>query len=230
MTNTFSPSQLKQTILYLQVLSYISPTRVNELHPFVDRLQQNLGEEAAPQALTKACEMIVSFQQASREPNPEFIDDLISVASIAHSSPQACRAFQDKMDSLAELPGRAKAKNRLHRKKGCRFCETPCRYGYFALLSEPDFNELQKALEQENKKPSQERQPIQAVWAYTLKHLSQTLDAGKWHITAHHLGNLAYCLLMLSTAKSRYAFPEKTVQQFQERNQRSIKHYQGDES
>ncbi len=220
MNNRIPPSQVKQTIIYLTLLSYIPPKSVSELLS----LQSSFGDDW-PRAVEAASRLIVAFHQASRDPDSKLVEGLVTAALDADSSPEACRAFQEKVNELAKLPGRAKANNRLHRKKGCRFCEAPCRYGYFSLISEPDFNDLQSALEAENNKPPLERQPVQAIWMYTLKHLSQTLNAGQWQIPAAHLGNLAYCLLMLSTAKSRFAFPEEVVKRFQEQNQQLIQRY-----
>ena len=42
-------------------------------------------------------------------------------------------------------------------------------------------------------------------------------------ISADHLGNLSYCLLMLGTAKSRFAMPEAQLTRFQELNQNTIR-------
>ncbi len=43
------------------------------------------------------------------------------------------------MRVVSARPERAKANKRLHKQKGCRFCTAPCQYGYFSLMSEPDF-------------------------------------------------------------------------------------------
>ncbi len=199
---------LKHTILYLQLLSFASPEHVTELRP----LRDDFGEDW-PQAVVAASRLMVAFQQASRDPEPERVAALARAALSADLSPEACRAFQDQMNVLAQLPGRAKPENRLHRKRGCRLCETPCRYGFFSLITEPNFENLQNLLETH---PSQ---PVQTVWRFTLKHLA---GGGQSYITADHLGNLSYCLISLATAKSRYPFPEAQMRKFQARNQAMI--------
>ncbi len=222
--NKIPASQRKKVIIYLQSLSFAAPDHMGGFESVKTALQAEL-EVDWPDAVTQACQHIVAFHQATRDPEVELVAVLAEAAQSADSSPEACRAFQDKMNMLAQLPGRAKENNRLHRKKGCRFCEVPCRYGYYSLISEPNFKSLQSALEAENSKPPGDQQPLQAIWMYTLNHISQSMDAGQWHISAYHLGNLAYCLLMLSTAKSRFAFPEDVVKRFQESNQILIAKY-----
>lgn len=131
MSNALPASTIKQSILYLNLLSFVPPERVIDLQP----LRDSFGDDWS-RAVESASRLIVSFQQASRDPESELVSELARAALSANSSPEACRAFQDQMDVLAKLPGRAKADNRLHRKRGCQLCETPCRYGYFALLTE----------------------------------------------------------------------------------------------
>ncbi len=224
MSNTIPASQRKQVIIYLLTLSFASPNHMGGLEAVKNAILQELEGDWSD-AVMQACQHIVSFHQASRDPDAERVAALAEAAQSADSSPEACRAFQDQMNMLAQLPGRAKESNRLHRKKGCRYCEIPCRYGYYSLISEPDFNKLQQTLETENSKSGQDQQPLQAIWMYTLNHISQSMDAGQWHISADHLGNLAYCLLMLATAKSRFAFPEEVVKRFQDQNQQLIQRY-----
>ncbi len=221
MTSPLPASTIKQTIIYLNLLSFVPPERMGEL----PSPRESFGEDWT-RAVEAASRLIVAFQQASRDPGSELVAELARAALGADSSPGACRAFQDQMQAISELPGRAKFDNRRHRKKGCRFCEVPCRYGYFSLISEPDFKSLQRALETENSKSPQDQQPLQAIWKYTLNHLSQTLDAGQWNIPADHLGNLSYCLAALATAKSRYLFPEAQMRKFQDLNQQMIRQYQ----
>lgn len=208
MSNKISAAQIKQAIIYLNLLSYSPPSRVEEFPA-----PEALFGESWPGAVEKAAWLMVSFQQASREPDAELVAELASAALAANASPEGCRAFQEVMDTLAELPGRAKAKNRLHRKRGCQLCASPCRYGYFSLISEPDFTTLQELLETEGGRP------VQAVWQFTLKHLGQTFPAGQWHVATKHLGNLAYCLVSLGTAKSRFPFPKEQMRKFQMMNQ-----------
>lgn len=225
MTSPIPAAQIKQIIIYLNLLSYSPRGKENQL----PSLQEYFGE-TWPQAVLEACKLIVAFQQASRDPENELIEELARAALSADSSPQARRAFVEKIDQLAQLPGRAKEQNRLHRKRGCRFCATPCRYGYFSLISEPNFDVLQRTLETENRKPSEQQYPIRTVWGFTLNHLSQALETGKWHIGADQLGNLSYCLVTLATTKSRYPFPEEKMRKFQDLNQQLIQEYVGSQS
>ncbi len=225
--NRLPASIIKKTILYLINLSFAPPERVAEMRLAGDRLREQMGKEIWPQAVWEASSLTVAFQQASRNPEKNLIEGLAGAALTADSSPEACRTFEEELDKLAALPGRARDINRLHRKRGCQLCATPCRYGYFSLLSEPNFESLQQTLEAENHKPSAIQRPIHAVWQFSVKHLSQTMGAGQWHITARHLGNLAYCLVTLATTKSRYPFPEEQMRKFQEMNQALIVQYRG---
>ena len=205
---------MKNTLTYLYLLSFIPPEKVEDLRPL-----RGLLVEDWPRRVEAAAKLIVSFQQASRNPESGLVSELARAALRADSSPEACRAFQDQMDELAQLPGRAKPVNRLHRKRGCRLCEAPCRYGYFSIIAEPDFGALQNLLE------AQTSQPIEAVWQFTLTQLAETFNTDRWHISAKHLGNLSYCLVALATAKSRYPFPEEQMRKFQAMNQSLIEQY-----
>ena len=209
--NNLSASTTRRTIIYLNLLSYIPPERVCEF--------PSPGEmfgEGWPQTVETAARLMVSFQSASRDPDGELVKGMVDAALNVDSSPEACRAFQEKMDTLAQLPGHAKAHNRLHRKRGCQLCESPCRYGYFSLISEPDFSTLQEQLVAES------GGPVQAVWQFTLNHIDKIFQTGHWPITKKHLGNLSYCLISLATAKSRFAFPEEQMRKFQDLNQAMI--------
>jgi hypothetical protein len=126
------------------------------------------------------------------------------------------------MSELASLAERAHPKNRLHRKKGCAFCWGACRYGYFSLVSDPDFEPLRRMLEAENQEVPHARNPISVLWSYASMHLWNVLDEKKIFVRARDLGNLSYCLLLLSTARSRYAMPEKELRNYQLMNQRVI--------
>ncbi len=218
MKHQIPASQLKKTIIYLTLLSYSPPERVAALQPFEQALQGEIGA-AWPETVHRACSHIVAFQQASRDPDADLVEALVDAASSAAASPEGAQVFQSQMQKVAKLPGRADPENRIHRKRGCRLCQNPCRYGYFSLLSEPNFDDLRLALETENRKPIGQQRPVRLVWRFTLKHLSQALDLAAWDIDAGHLGNLAYCLLTLATAKSRFPFPEEQMRKFQEENQ-----------
>jgi len=215
-------SQLKKTIIYLSLLSFSPPERTAAFQPFEKVLQGEIGT-AWPETLFQACSHLVAFHQASRDPDADLVEALVDAASSAAASPEGAQVFQSQMERLATSPGRADPENRIHRKRGCRLCQNPCRYGYFSLLSEPNFDSLQRGLEAENRKPIGQQRPVRLVWRFSLKHLSQALDLTAWDIDADHLGNLAYCLLTLATAKSRYPFPEEQMRKFQDKNQALIR-------
>lgn len=227
MTNNISPATITKTISYLYLLFYSPPEQIGRFKAATIEFSNKIGENGRDEAIQSACEHIVAFQQASRNPDADQVSELLAVAMKADSSSEAARAFQESMLKITALPGRAKPDNRLHRKKGCRFCEAPCQHGYFTLITDPNFKELQQILETENAKPAGTGQPIQAIWQYASHHLVDSLGVGGFLVEAGHLGNLAYCLVMLATAKSRFAFPEQQVKKFQELNQYLITQYQG---
>jgi hypothetical protein len=229
MTTNISAETLKKAISYFYMLSFCPPNHIKDFNSASGGLRKQLAKEAGlaqskffPEVIPQVCWRIVAFSQNSREPDKKLVDQLAKTAKDASKSQKALAAFQEKMLEIAALPGRAKDDNRLHRKKGCRFCETPCRYGYFSLVSDPRFDLLQSILEAETSKAKDEQNPISPVWAFAISHLMKLLGTDQGFISAEHLGNLAFCLLMLSIAKSRYPLPEKQITAFQAANQRLI--------
>jgi hypothetical protein len=229
MAMNFHAGTVKKAISYFYLLSFCPPANLEDFTKASEGLRKQLAEEAGlsqneffSEMIPQVCWRIVAFSQSSREPDKELVDLLSKLAESAAQNPESLIAFQAQMLELAALPGRAKADNRLHRKKGCRFCEAPCRYGYFSLVSEPKFYLLQQILEAETKKEKGEQNPIRAVWSFAISHLTSLMSTEQGYISAQHLGNLAYCLLMLSMAKSRYPLPEKQITAFQQANQRII--------
>jgi len=228
--NTFPPDVMMKTISYYYLVNYCPPSHVGDLVVAAQGLRGSLAEATGMEvpayfeaALPEVCWRIVAFHQASREPDPEVVQALVEVGSKADSSEAGAQKFQAAMADIAANPGRAKPDNRLHRHKGCRFCAAPCRYGYFSLVSEPVFKRLLGMLESENEKPAQSRDPVNVLWTYTMTHLWSVLGIREGFIRADHLGNLSYCLLMLATAKSRFALPEKQLQAFQTMNRDMIR-------
>ncbi len=229
MTTNISADTLKKTISYYYMLSFCPSTHLKEFTQASGDHRKSLVKEAGltqtkffDEVIPQVCWRIVAFSQNSREPDKKLVDQLTKTAKDAEKDQKSLAAFQDKMLEIAALPGRAKADNRLHRKKGCRFCQTPCRYGYFSLVSDPHFDLLQRILEAETGKAKSEQNPINPVWAFAIAHLMRLLDTDQGFISAEHLGNLAFCLLMLSIAKSRYPLPEQQITAFQAANQRLI--------
>jgi hypothetical protein len=175
------------------------------------------------QAVPEACRRIVAFHQQTREPDRGMTVTLTEAARIAHASTTTATIFANQMAQVTGLPGRAKPDNRLRRNKGCQLCAAPCRYGFFALTSKPNYGLLHKLLEIETQKPPQEQDPVRATWTFATGHLWRSLGLEQGYITAYHLGNLAYCLLTLGMSKSRYVLPEKELQTFQATNQALIR-------
>jgi len=124
--------------------------------------------------------------------------------------------------AVSAFPERAKNSNRLHRKKGCDFCNMSCKYGLFTLMIESNFKNLQSMLDTENQKPAGERDPVRVMWAFTTNQIWNTLESQGSVISPIHLGNLSFCLLLLGTAKSRFALPEKEFRAYQRLNQAKI--------
>ena len=173
-------------------------------------------EELSASAVPDIARRIMAFHLASREPEQDDVAALAQLLKIADHSPQEAAAFQEVMHVVAlGQPGRAKWSNRLHHDKGCAYCKAPCRYGFFTLVSEPDFITLKAMLDVENKKLVQERDAVHVLWTYTKKHVWRILGNGAGIITAEDLGNLSYCLLLLGTAKSRFALPETQLEMYQ---------------
>jgi hypothetical protein len=231
MTQELSIQGLQATIGYLYLLSFCPPERVPEFKQAGDPLRAGLALQAGmsvpdyfAQAVPEACRRIVAFHQRTREPDRGTTATLAEAARIAHANTIAATIFANQMAQIAGLPGRAKADNRLRRNKGCQFCAAPCRYGFFALVSKPNYDLLHKLLEAETQKPKQDQDPVKAAWSFATGHLWRSLGLEQGYITADHLGNLAYCLLTLGMSKSRYVLPEEELQAFQAANQALIRH------
>jgi len=221
MTKQISTVTISKTISYLYLLSYSPPENIDQFRAVMVEFRQQLGADIWDDAIQVACEHIVSFHSASRQLDLDLVSGLVAAARTADADSEAARAFQAQMDEISQLSGRAKPNNRLHRKRGCRLCQKPCRYGYFSLISAPNFEQLPSIIK---KHPSQ---PIRALWHYTIQHVVATLGIGGFSINATDLGDLAYCLLSLATTKSRYPFPEAQMKKFQTLNQAAIRQMQG---
>ena len=232
MKSSFSASVITKTLHYYYLLSFCPPEKMDSLNQSAEALLEAVNSECAEdrdpclqRLCREAASRILSFHTASRYPDDELVNVLADSMFYANDSPENLRRFHSLMEETALHPGRAAPENRLHRRKGCRFCETPCRYGYFSLVSDPDFRLLQKMLEEENKKPAGDQDPIRATWAYGSIHLWKILGVKQGFITPYHLGNMTFCLLMLATAKSRFALPEKQITLYQAANQKLIKEW-----
>lgn len=219
------PAAIKKLISYYYLLSFCPPDFVGELKQASQtmRSRYDLNTEAVLEiGIPEAAMRIVAFQQATRQPEEFAVQELAEVMVEADQNAEKLASFQEIMREIALHPGRAKAANRLHRQKGCAFCTAPCQYAFFTLISEPDFKLLKEMLDAENKQIAQQRNPIKALWSYTGAHLCRVLGLRAGYIEASHLGNLSYCLLMLGTAKSRFAMKEKELKVYQKMNQETI--------
>jgi hypothetical protein len=229
MTEKISAENVKTAITYFYLMSFCPPEHMQDFHEIGAPLRQGLAEKAGlseeeflAQVTPEACHRMLAFHQDTREPDKETEARLTALAMEAHKGPEEAAAYQEEMAKMAEMPERAKADNRLHRKKGCAFCERPCHYGYFSLISDPQYPKLLKMLHMENEKAPGERDAVQVLWSFSIEHLWGPLELPKGYISVEHLGNMAYCLLLLGMAKSRFALPEKQILAFQEANQKLI--------
>ena len=230
MTQDIHPTAVKGMISYCYLVAFCPPAHIGALKKASQKNRTALAKLAglkmadfvkavAPEVAYRIC----AFQQATREPDKETVEKLSQALTIADTKPEQAAEYQALMKAVAIHPGRAKTANRLHRQKGCSLCQAPCQYGFFTLISEPDFKTLLAMLGAENKKIAAERNPVNVLWTYTTTHLWKTLGTNEGFISADHLGNLSYCLLMLGTAKSRFPMPEEQLTRFQEMNQATIR-------
>ena len=230
MTQDIHPNAVKGMISYYYLVAFCPPAHISALKKSSQKNRTALAELAglkmadfvetvAPEVAYRMC----AFQQATREPDKETVEKLAAAIVKADTKAENTAEYQALMKAVAIHPGRAKLANRLHRQKGCSLCQAPCQYGFFTLISEPDFKTLLAMLGAENKKIAGERNPVNVLWTYATTHLWKTLGTNEGFISADHLGNLSYCLLMLGTAKSRYPMPEEQLTRFQEMNQNTIR-------
>ncbi|MBN1305908.1 MAG: hypothetical protein JXA13_15845 [Anaerolineales bacterium] len=228
---TTIPAELiKKTIIYYYMLAYSTPTNLENFKGSLASYRENLVASSGMkekdfyrEAIPDVCRRIVAFHEDNRDPSRGWVEALTDAARSAEKSPQEAYEYQQVMTKVARLPQRALPDNRLHRKKGCAFCKLPCHYGFFTLVSDPEFSTLQELLDAEVNREKETQSAIRPVWGFALSHLSQTTGLTKgYSIHKVHLGNLSYCLLMLAMAKSRLAVPERQLKVFQDINQQLI--------
>src|SRR3990172_179035 len=220
---------LQATIGYLHLLSFCPPNRAWELRLASEPLRKGLGlrgglsaDEFLAAAQPEACRRIVSFHERTREPRPAVVVSLVEMAGLAEKGPVGVQILAEGMAVLAGLPGRAKPDNRLRRNKGCQLCVAACRYGYFNLVTRPNYSLLRGLLEQEAAKPADQQDPLGTLWTFAIGHLWRTLGVELAYISASHLGNLAFCLLTLGTSQARRPVPEQEYGLLQQANQKLI--------
>lgn len=219
---------LKKAICYFYLLAFCPPENIAQqkkalksLHKGASRLSGLKDKEFIRLAALEASRHIMAFHQNTREPGTDWVEALADRAMVADTNPEQAAAFQELMTLVSRLPQRAKPENRLHRRRGCQFCTSPCAYGYFSLVSEPEISILQGFLEHEIQESPDTQKPIMAVSSFALTHITLLVGDMKdeLSISQDHLSGLAYCLLSLATARSRLQVPEQQLGLFQEANQ-----------
>lgn len=222
MNKSIPASSIKKAISYLYLLAFCPPDKLADFKANTKAMRKDIAEQAgvketalSEKAWPEACHYIVAFHQATREPDEEMVEGLTKAAQAAEKNEKNLRAFKDKMNEVVTQPGRAKPENRLHRSKGCKFCVTPCRYGYFTLVSDPQVQELQELFKGEMSRPAEQQTPLRPAYAFTINHLTRVTSSNQGAIAFTHVVNMAYCLLLLGMAKSRMALPEKQLIIFQ---------------
>jgi len=223
MTPSIHPKVIKKMISYYYLVYYCPPVYIDHLKTASLKMRSRLAQvqgctpEALPELVApEIASRITAFQQATREPEAETVKALTEKVITADRDADGTAAFQALMNLVVIHPGRSKLPNRLHRNKGCVFCTASCRYGFFTLVSEPDFNALLAMLDKENQKLAQERDAVKALWNFVKEQIWGVLEAQDGMILAEHVDKLSYCLLLLGTAKSRFALPEVQLRHYQE--------------
>lgn len=233
MTATLPAESIRRAIGYYYLVAYCPPDHISDLKKASKPLRKYLADsvglpigEFTRRVVPEVSHRIAAYHTGSRKPGAKLVKSLTARIRRADSNAEKAAAFQQEMADIAQLPGRADADKRLHRKKGCNLCAAPCRYGFFTLISDPDFKILRTMLELENRKPAAERHVINVLWTYTTGHLWYTLGERLGFISVDHLANLSFCLLLLSMARSRFALPEAQLRAYQAANQNMIQTWQ----
>lgn len=226
---------LQMTIAYLYLLSFCPPEYIWHFKQAGEPLrlglanQAGLSEEAFfAKVRPEACRRIVAFHQGVKEPDIELVTALNWAARDADSSPEAADHFSHQMNRITNFLIETRPKIRLCHQPGFKINPEACRYLFFVLVSDPNYDHLQQLLEAEGQKAAEEQDPVNTVWAFAMGHLWRTLGTKQAYISAEHLGNLAYCLLTVGMHKSRYLFPEKQMQAFHQANQLLIENWHQD--
>jgi hypothetical protein len=229
MANSVSPKTIKKMVSYYYLVFFCPPEYIRTLEKSSRVMRTRLAEDAGTTldeftnlVVPEVALRVVAFQHATRLPEDKAIQELAKVMRNADGSREMASAYQEVMKDITSNLGRAKPANRLHRQKGCDFCDAPCQYGFFTLMSEPNYKTLQVMLDAENKKNAKEHNVVNTLWGYTRSQIWNVLETRAGMITAEHLGNLSYCLLLQGIAKSRFALPEKQLKTFQALNRGAI--------
>jgi len=227
--NTIPAETLKKTIAFFYLLSYCPPEKIGGFIRTTTPLRERLAAEAGmasgeyfARAVPEACRRIVAFHQATREPDVKVVETLAAVLRKADQTPERLAAFQARMAEITALPARAGAANRLLQDKGCRRCASPCRFGFFILMSGPQFGRLQELMAEETSKPASGQSPLSPALGFAVSHLLDLTGAEEGFLRIEDLANLSFCLLVWGMARSRLSMPEKQLRLFQTANQEFI--------
>jgi hypothetical protein len=221
---------MKKTIAYFYLLTFCPPEKlgafIRTTAPLRGRIAAGAGMEPGPyftQAVPEVCRRIVAFHQATREPDAATVASLAAALGKADQNPESLAAYQKRMAEIAALPARAGAPNRLLQDKGCRRCETPCRFGFFILASNPQFSRLQELMAEESAKPVSGQSPLNPAFGFAVTHLLDFTGEGQGFLRIEDLANLSYCLLIWGMSRSRVPLPENYLRLFQAANQEFIR-------
>jgi hypothetical protein len=223
---------LRQAITFFYLLSFCPPERAADFNRNTLSNRQALAASAGMNepgyfavVIPEVCRRIISYHQATPQPDPARVSVLVETALQAYANPARTASFQEQMEQAAVLPGRAKPENRLHRNKGCALCRSACRYGYFSLVSEPPIWRLQDLLSAELEKPTAAQSVLGPLYQFTLGHLAGLAGGQKIFIDIRSLADLSYCLLMLGMAKSRLAAPLRQLEMLQAANLDYVRYF-----
>jgi len=225
MAETLTVQEIRASVGYLYLLSFCPPDQIHAFTqaglPLRSGLALQAGEpegEFFARSIPESCRRITAFHQRLPDPDQQLVSELSTAALAAQQEPLAAYLFQQQMDRICSLPARAEPAKRLRPTQGCQLCQAPCRYGFFVLVSRPDYTVLEKLLEQYRDEP-EPGGALKAAWSFTTSHLWRTLGTRQGYISPFHLGNLSFCLLVLAMAKARFPYPESELALFQEWNQ-----------
>jgi hypothetical protein len=221
---------LKKTIAFFYLLSFCPQeklgTFIRTTAPLRERLAAGAGMEPGAyftRAVPEVSRRIVAFHQATREPDEKIIASLADVLGKADQNPEGLASFQARMAEIAALPARAGAPNRLLQDKGCRRCVAPCRFGFFVLISNPQFGRLQELMAEETAKPASGQSPMSPALGFAISHILDLTGTEEGFLRIEDLANLSFCLLVWGMGRSRLAPPEDFLRLFQAANQEFIR-------
>jgi hypothetical protein len=228
-----SAELMKKTIAFFYLLAFCPPEKlgafIRTTAPWRKRLAAGAGMEPGAYfagAVPGVCRRIVAFHQATREPDAKTAASLAEVMTKADQSPERLAAFQARMAEIAALPARANTPNRLLQDKGCRRCAAPCRYGFFVLMSNPQFARLQELMAEEMAKPVSGQSPLSPALGFAVSHLLDMTGTEQGYLRIEDMANLSFCLLVWGMGRSRVPLPDNYLRLFQAANQEFIRRSQ----